>query len=302
MYQSILVPLDGSAFGEHALPLAWSIARRANGRLQVVHVHELKADRLLTFYNLDPAVPEAERAYLHQVARRLAAQGEVAVDTALVSGPVAGALQAYAATTKADLVVMTTHGRGPLSRAWVGSVADQLVRSLPLPILLVRPRGTVPDVTPEPVLRHVLIPLDGSALAEQMIQPAVALGGLMQADYTLLRVVPPVRFPGYDPTGAELCEQDEPPLLRQHRREAEYYLDHVAEALQAQGLRVQARVVVHLHAATAILEELQGGTIDALALATHGRGGLSRLLLGSVADKVLRGTSIPVLLHRPHAR
>jgi nucleotide-binding universal stress UspA family protein len=302
MYQSILVPLDGSPFGEHALPLARSIARRTKATLQVVHVHEPKSDRLQTFYTLDPAVPGAERTYLQQAARRLAAQGEVAVDTVLLSGPVTDALQTQAMLAKADLLVMATHGYGPLSRAWLGSVADRLVRSLPLPILLVRPRETAPDLTREPDLRHILIPLDGSALAEQVIQPAVALGGLMSADYTLLRVIPPVRLKGFDPTGSEMYEQDEPPLLGQHRREADYYLGRVADGLLAQGLSVQTRVVVHPHAATAILEEAQGDAIDLLALATHGRGGLPRLLLGSVADKVLRGTSIPVLLYRPQAR
>ncbi len=302
MYQSILTPLDGSAFGEHALPLARSIARRAKAKLQVVHVHESKSDRLLTFHTLDPAVPEAERAYLHQVARRLATESEVAVDTALISGPVTDALQTQAMLTKADLLVMATHGHGPLSRAWLGSVADRLVRSLPLPILLVRSQETVPEFTREPDLRHILIPLDGSALAEQVIRPATALGALMAAGYTLLRVIPPVRLKGFDPTGSEMYEQDESPLLGQHRREAEYYLDQVAGGLRAQGLSVQTRVVVHPHAATAILEEAHAGTVDLLALATHGRGGLPRLLLGSVADKVLRGTAIPVLLHRPQTR
>jgi nucleotide-binding universal stress UspA family protein len=206
------------------------------------------------------------------------------------------------ATQRADLVVMTTHGRGPLSRAWLGSVADQLVRSLAVPILLVRPRETASELRGEPALRHILIPLDGSALAEQMVRPAVALGTVMQADYTLFQVVPHVRLPGFDPTGSELSETTEPPLLGQHRREAEYYLDQIADGLRAQGRRVQTRVVVHPHAAAAILEEVQARGIDLLALATHGRGGLPRLLLGSVADKVLQGAAIPVLLYRPRPR
>src|SRR5438067_676921 len=92
----------------------------------------------------------------------------------------------------ADLVVMTTHGRGPLGRLWLGSVADALVRDLAMPLLLVRPQETAPDFKREPLLKHLLLPLDGSPLAEQMLEPAVALGTLMEADYTLLRVIKPV--------------------------------------------------------------------------------------------------------------
>ena len=87
---------------------------------------------------------------------------------------------------------MTTHGRGPLTRFWLGSVADELVRRASVPLLLVRPHEGVPDLAQEPILQHLLIPLDGSELAEQVLEPAVALGTLMAADYSLLRIYGPL--------------------------------------------------------------------------------------------------------------
>jgi nucleotide-binding universal stress UspA family protein len=298
MVLSILVPLDGSAFGEQALPLALAVARRARARLQVVHVHDPGADRLLTYYTLDPRVKESERAYLAAVDRRLADRAGVAVDTALLGGPVADALQEYAAASGADLVVMTTHGRGPLTRFWLGSVADRLVRLLPLPILLVRPREDAPPWEDPPALRRVLIPLDGSGLAERILEPALALGDLMRAEYTLLRVVQPVPplglgFPGSVPYVRE------PSAPQPTLGEARAYLDGVAKRLRARSRTVHTRVLVAPQAAAAILDEARAEGSQLLALATHGRGGLKRLLLGSVADKVLREASIPVLVQRP---
>lgn len=94
---------------------------------------------------------------------------------------------------------MTTHGRGPVSRLLLGSVADRLVREVPIPVLLVRPHEAAPDLASEPVLRHILVALDGSALAEQVLEPVVALGTLMQADYSLLRVYGPLVDTHLDP-------------------------------------------------------------------------------------------------------
>jgi nucleotide-binding universal stress UspA family protein len=197
---------------------------------------------------------------------------------------------------KSDLVVMATHGLGPLSRFWLGSVADALVRTANVPLLLLRPSEQPPPVAVAPSFRHIMIPLDGSDLAEQALEPALQLGQLMEADYTLLRVVKPVvmldphlEWPALNGTNET--------LTRQALDEAQAYLDRTADRLHAQGLTVKTCVVLHTYPADAILEEAR--KVDVIALATHGRGGFRRLLLGSVADKVLRGGTTPMLVCRP---
>jgi nucleotide-binding universal stress UspA family protein len=304
MYHSLLVPLDGSPFGEQALPLAVSIARRAGIPLQVMHVHEplrpiYYTEPMPGLENIsDPRWREQEQAYLVGVAQRLTAIAPLPVTAALLDGPVVGALREHAQATGADLIVMTTHGRGPFSRFWLGSVADQLLRHSPVPLLLVHPHEETPDWTQDQCLPRVLIPLDGSALAEQVLEPALALGRLMRAEYTLFRVVEPLPQVGQDPVSyaPSVIAQEE---IERLKVEARVYLGRVAERLREQGLHARTRVVTGPHPAVAILDAARGEGMSVIALATHARRGLARLLLGSVADKVIRGSPVPVFVYRP---
>jgi len=310
MYRSILVPLDGSVFAEHALPLALSIARRAEAALQVIYVHP----PLAVVYPMNTpvvddvfqcAIKTQQRAYLDNVVQRLAGVTSVPVSALALEGPVAGTICKYAFDQGTSLVVMTTHARGPAKRLWLGSVANELIQELPMPLLLVRPAEGKPALAPEQVLRHILLPLDGSALAEQIIEPAVALGSLMDADYTLQRVVAPLLSPVLRAEGAaigsisrELLEQAQRTELDLHK-DAQAYLERVAQRLRNRSLHVHTHVAIESQPALAILEAARTPAIDMVALETHGRRGLSRLFLGSVADKVVRGTSLPILVQRP---
>jgi nucleotide-binding universal stress UspA family protein len=310
MYKSILVPLDGSTFAEHSLPLALAIARKAGAKLHLVHVLE----PLASVYSEGPAFVDLDlpqrikarlRGYLDSVALRVRKLVPVTVAAELAEGDITEMLQAESVRTHADLVVMTTHGRGPLGRFWLGSVADELVRVLPVPLLLVRPPDTVPDLAVEPQLKNILIPLDGSKIAEKMIERAVEVGRLTGAGYTLLRVIKPVpSVPS--PTGSASLDAEVESMLRamdaiqeKLRNEALTYLDGVARPLRAQGLRVETKVVVDQQPGAAIVHEAAPPAADLVALETHGRRGLSRLILGSVADKVVRGAAVPVLVHKP---
>lgn len=309
MYRSILVPLDGSAFAEHALPIARSIARRAGATLHLVSVHTPVAIRYVEDIatvddRLEAENKAHERAYLDEVTKRLNLDSGISVISNLVEGwvgRVAEVLRDYVTAKSIDLVVMTTHGRGTLSRFWLGSVADELVREAPAPILLVRPQEGegVPDISQDRIFRHILIPLDGSALSERILEPAIALGKLTQADYTLLRVIElmlPANFLSESTVGVDRQ------LVELLRIDVQHYLDRVAERFQSQMLQVQTKIVFNDQPAWAILEEAEKQRFDLIAMETHGHGGLTRLLVGSVADKVLRGSSVPVLLHRPHGK
>jgi nucleotide-binding universal stress UspA family protein len=303
MLRTILVPLDGSTFGEHALPLALDVARRAAARLELAHVCVVPAPlftepRPNMESPLDARALARSRAYLDRVVQRIGTTAGVPVAATLLEGGVADALEAHANSREVDLVVMTTHGRGPLSRLWLGSVADQLLRRLPMPLLLMRPGDAEPHFDRPRVMRHMLIPLDGSPDAEQVLGPALELGGLVDADYTLLHVVEPLLFAGDDFAGFQAQAVDGL-LFERLKEEARAYLEGMAQRLRARVPRVQTRLVVHSQPAGAILDEARAPAIDLIALATHGRGGLVRMLVGSTADKVVRGASIPVLVYRP---
>lgn len=305
MYRSILVPLDGSPFAEHALPRALMIAQHSGATVHLVHVHVPSTQAYVVDIppifddTIDRPNRENERAYLAGLAHRIATQWNVPVTQTLLEGSPATTLHDHALKIAADLVVMTTHGHSPLARLWLGSVADALVRRVSAPVLLVRPYEEVSDflhLDREQPFKRVLIPLDGSRLAEAALDQAVALADGVDVEYTLLQAIEPVLIT-YLPlaSGSEVDEQS----FALWRAEAHEYLERMAKRLPT-SRPVQTRVVTATPAG-AILSYARQHGIDMIAMATHGRSGISRMLLGSVADKVVRGTHIPVLLHRPSA-
>jgi nucleotide-binding universal stress UspA family protein len=183
---------------------------------------------------------------------------------------------------------------------WMGSIADTLVRRLPMPVLLTRPHDQALDLLEEvhdQAFTHVLIPLDGSALAEEILEPALTLGTPFDATYTLVQAItPPVL--GYAPAAQAVALDDQ--ILEQWRTAAREYLDRLAQRLRGQGLQVDTRILIG-SPAMSILDYVYDHNVDLVAMTTHGRSGVARMLLGSVADKVVRGAGVPVLLRRPAA-
>ena len=308
-FQSILVPLDGSEFAERALPTALSVARRHGAALHVVRVyipvagvageHAVPYDEVL-----DRELMKQARDYLDGVVARLEAVAGVRASAALLDGPVAPVISKHATAVDADLFVMTTQGRGPLARFWLGSVSDELVRQAGVPILFVRPQTAASDFAREPTLCRVLIPLDGSALAEQILEPALRFARAADVAYTLLQVIRSTAELSYGPAGGTITGFQESlkklrELERQESERAQSYLDRLAERLRGRSFDVKTRVVWNERPATAILDDASAHCVDLIALATRGRGGLKRFVLGSVADKVLRGADSAVLVYRP---
>ena len=305
MSKNILVPLDGSTFSEHALTAALGIARAGGARLHLVQVHEVPfmplAPEAIVPYDAawDETLRGQEQEYLRTMANRVAERAGVIVRTELLEGTVETALAAYAQESGIDLIVMTTHGRGGLSRWWLGSVADAVVRRSQIPVLLLRPGEGEPELDAEACARHVLVPLDGSDLSRGILGPATWIGSLSRARYTLLAVTLPV--PVARPPFIVPEAWADGAALQAERERTRNELDQVAAAMRAEGREVETVVVEHMVPAHAILEHSATHAVDIIALATHGRGGWSRFALGSVADKVLRGALMPVLVYRPPA-
>ncbi len=299
--QTILVPLDGSPFGEHALPMALALARRGDIQIALAHVHHLFAPSLaptgapVVDPRIDALFREEEAAYLADVSHRLARIWNGPVMMTLLETPVAESLCQHAELIGASLVVMSTHGRGSLARAWLGSVADRVIRQSTVPVLLLHPEDGAPDLEREPKLHHILVPLDGSLLSEQILPHAIWLGRLVGARYTLLRVIEPV-VRGFMVNGVEPVVDVEAQELAW--QQASEDVERIAARLRGEGLPVVPEVRVGRPVAE-ILECAAEREADLIAMSTHGHGGLTRLILGSVTDKVLRSASVPVLVFRP---
>jgi len=311
MLRSLLVPLDGSRFGEQALPLALTIAKHAGAAVQLLHVHPPLEDVHPEFApfpggdSLTGQLKSRQRVYMEGLLERAKTTFPVSLSCALKEGPIADTIRSQVAKEGIDLVVMTTHGRGALGRFLLGSVADALVRDLSVPLLLVHPAEAGPDLSQETRLQRILVPLDGSAIAEEMLQPAVSLARVIAASILLLRVVRPIVLGDASLEGAaagqvpqrlfEELQAYETEVLHSARQ----YLDTIAAKLRDRELQVETGVLLDDAPALAIVDEASRRQVDLLALATHGRRGLTRFFLGSVADKVIRTAPQPVLVYRP---
>jgi len=311
MFRSLLVPLDGSRFGEHALPLALTIARNAGAAVQLFHVQSPLTDAHPEFApfvaddSLKEQLKSQQRAYMEGLIEKARTTFPVPMSCALKEGPVADMIRSQVAAAGTDLVVMTTHGRGALGRFLLGSVADALVRDLSVPLLLVRPTETAPDLARETPFERILVSLDGSDIAEQVLQPAATLARTMSAKLCLLRVVRPIVLTDYSLEGAAVGQVVQQMFEELQKCEVEalhnarQYLETVAVKLRNQGLTVETAAILGDSPAPVILDEAGRRQINLVALATHGRRGLSRLFLGSVADKVIRTAALPVLVYHP---
>lgn len=300
-YRSILVPLDGSAFAEEALPLGALLAAAHDADLHLVHVVRGAPDMDFKTPQEDldwrSAVRDAAMDAMGERASELEAAGLRAHVHVREGRPVAELLE-QARESDVDLVVMTTHGRGGFQRWWLGSVADGLLRSGGPPVLLVRPWDETEDARTEARFKRILVPLDGTPEAETALPHAAALAERFGAALALVQAVPaplevgtPFGMPGLRVEGEG------------HRTlvdEAGAYLRSVAERSGA-GAGAEIHVAEAATPAEGILEAAGDLGADLLVLATRGRSGLDRVVLGSVADKVTRGTALPVLAVHPPA-
>lgn len=304
MYRSILVPLDGFATSERAMPVGERLARKSGAQLHLAHVVDLfvfppppHAQHPTPGWR-NGGMEKAAHAYLQDCMQKLRSKG-LRGSAAILQKPIARSLLEHASRVEADLIIMTTHGRSPGQRFWLGSVADELARSSFCPILFLRAAEVVPEARNEDSFHHILVPLDGSALAEGVLPAARELARTESAKITLLSVLnPPLAMPALTPGNTvELVVPIDPVEDLSSRRD---YIDMLMTRFAEDGLSLSGEVQIHGSTpAVAILDFAKRNSVDLIALSTRGQGGLRRLLLGSVADKVLRAGETPVLLFRP---
>jgi nucleotide-binding universal stress UspA family protein len=284
----VLVPLDGSELAERAVPFATTIATMPGWSLLLLRaVNTLSAPTDAAGLALKQSAQEA----LDAVAASLAAAGVGAV-TRVVDGQAETAILEAAADEDVGLVVMSTHGRGGLGRFIYGSVADTVLRHTPVPVLTVPPHGLERWPMDERV--KILVPLDGSELSASVLRPACELADLLGGSLLLLTLVESSRFASYTEgyLSGEPDEHDEDLVVARSQLEA------VAAGVRTgtRPVEVKALFGTPFFDVAAIARDVGA---HAIAMATHGRGGLGRTLLGSVATATLQRSDIPLLIVRP---
>ncbi len=297
----ILVPLDGSLFAERALPAALDLAARHGVPIELVGVHQpalpVRGGQGAMVYDqrYDDDMRHELSRYLDVTAAKIRADDPAAtVRVELLVGDPVPAIDAHARAVDADLIVITSHGRGGPARWVMGSVADRLVRTLHTPVLVVRIEQDSTASVAVPFQR-VVIALDGSEESERAIDQAVRLVHHDRATYTLLYVAPPLHPVLRLLANAEELEKDQE---EQQAAARAYLRDAAGRHAAVDGMDTALRV--DLHPARGIADFAAEHRADLIVLSTHGRGPIGRAFLGSVADKVVRTATIPVLLcHSP---
>ncbi|HEY0969370.1 MAG TPA: universal stress protein [Gemmatimonadales bacterium] len=306
---TILVPLDGSSLGEVALPVARSLARRLGAALDLTMVLEPVGQRLPRVPAAPPLDPPAEvelggdrlalaDEYLARIAAGVSDGVDVRTAITILEGAPAEMLARHLAEGAAQIVVMATHRRGELGRFLLGSVADELVRRATAPVLLIASGDERKAAHEADVGTRVLLPLDGSSSGTSIIRHAVSVAGSEGTRYLLARVLDPVKASIGPHMGVHVARAD----LPREGEEAEAFLEPLARGLRERGLTVETRVVVAPEPVGAILELARDYGANLIAMATHGYQRAERLVLGSVASRVLIGTDVPVLLYRTTQR
>jgi nucleotide-binding universal stress UspA family protein len=314
MFKRIIVPLDGSKDAEQAIPVAARVARASDGTIVLVHVvlppvefGTYTESRTVTLKPTAFAKRLTEAAnYLKDIV--IAHTSDLAgIDVVMkaVAGAASPTIFSVVKEEHGDLVVMCSRGEHGL-KSWIfGSVAHEAVRHSPAPVLVLSEKGMAP--APKEVIStiRILVALDGSPLAETAIVPAAqlvsALAGPAQGALHLFRDVDihsvPPKFRGASDLDATIRDEA--------RQEAEAYLKDVTDRVQGSladyNLILTSSVAVGVDAVDKIVEQAgQVGGYDLIAMTTHGRTGLQRLFMGSVAEKILSSTKLPVLVVRPH--
>jgi nucleotide-binding universal stress UspA family protein len=298
MFRNVMVPVDGSTFSREAVLQGLRIASQSGATLRLVRVG---AAPVFTGSpeqpGVDPAVirdlHSTEQSELYAIAAECRAHSTVDVTASLERGPVVDALIGYARRNHVDIIVMRSHARSGIARVWFGSIADQLIRESGIPVLVVRPPSFGTALESGFHFKRVIVPLDGSLLAEQALAPAVELARMEGATMTLLRIVPAwkERTPGD-------MESAIGPASAVAVAEAERYLDRLNVTALSQA-RVIRRVVISSDIPSAILGLAEVGEADLVAIATRGRGALKRATSGSVADVVMRESAVSTLVVHP---
>ena len=283
----VLVPLDGSPLAEAILPVARQLAG-ADGELLLVR----DSSRRLYTYHLDYAVPPSDDdAYLEDLAELLRGDGVKVQTEKLFIDDVSASIDEAARVFDADFIACATHGRGPLGRLVRGGIAWRAAANSTVPVLLRHVSDAfLPESRGAPT--KIMVPLDGSAYAERALPLAEALAGEWQVPLLLVRVVP------------ELIEPNTP-------RARAIRLDYTLEVQDAGAYLKKAAAGVSCAVYTWVreggpvhdlVETAQTEHVSHIVMASHGRTGLSRVTLGSVADALVQRLSLPIIIIPAFAR
>lgn len=294
VFSKILLPLDGSSTAEKALGYARTLAGALGLPIELLKVVDISAMSAHLVADkarfLDGLIAEAERTsreYLNEIAQGLR---ELKVSCSVKRGKPAQIILKKAALEPGALITMATHGRSGIQRWLLGSVAEKILRGTRNPLFLAR--GDDPEGT-QAVLQSIIVPLDGSPLAESVLPTVLEMAKAFNAAVLLFRAF---ELPTSAYYGRENYLPNYDELKKKFRADAQRYLDEKVGALRAQGLAQVSSLLREGVGAEEVIRCARERPRSLIAMCTHGRSGVKRWVLGSVTEKVVRHSGDPVLV------
>ena len=294
MFRKMLVPLDGSDEAEAILPYVSRIASGMDIGVALLSVMDRGALEMSESYysQLFERAEQEAQSRLHNAAHQLHQDG-VRTEELVVSGRADSEITGTADRLGCNLIAMSTHGRSLLGRGILGSVTDRVVHTAPIPVLTITPTKARAYHGSDTLINRLVVPLDGSALAETVLPYVQQMASMLEYTVVLLRVVRPLHYFWVGEHPPEIHEENE--LMENEARE---YMESTAESLSQDGIDVEWRVLVG-HPTTIVLEHVRDIPHSIVALTTHGRSGFRRWLIGSLAETLVRSGGDPVLIVPP---
>jgi nucleotide-binding universal stress UspA family protein len=298
MFRNVMVPVDGSSFSREAVLQGLRLASLYGATLRLVRVaspppFSIGNDGTLGLASAE-AVHATELSELYSIAAECRAHSTINVTASLERGPRIDALCGYARRNGVDVIVMRSHARRGLARAWFGSVADSLIRESGIPVLIVRPPSVATGLERGATYRRVIVPLDGSMLAEQALPMAMSLARYENATVLLLFVL-------IATANAESLEVLSPigPVSQREVSDVQAYLDNIVLQYGSRVQMTTRMVVASDDVPGTILRVAEADEADLIAMSSRGRGMMARTIGGSVSDRVMRESAISTLVIHP---
>jgi nucleotide-binding universal stress UspA family protein len=300
MFKLIAVPLDGSLLAEKALAYSTALAKSFNADILL-----LRGAEMPLLMNDKP--PEnfssfkQAKTYLEGLVEKLALPTDTSpvVKAQVIIGDEAKDIVATITEEHADLIVMTTHGRTGLMRLLMGSMATTILKHAPCPLVIIRPNETEENLPTLSRLEQIVVTLDGTVEAEIILEPVVEIARQVGAKLNIVRVVMPFVPVNIGDMEAGYSGFDIEKVTETWIAEAEDYIAEIRSRLNKQGINCEAKVLVGMPS-DKILDFIEEIKPQMVAMATHARGNLEQIVIGSVADEVLRKCNLPVLMmHMP---
>ena len=292
MFDSILVPLDGSLLSECVLPHVVAIGQAFNAKIMLLHVLDKNQDdaspQLFDLLNWQINKTEA-KLYLEKISERLQKSG-LQTETIVLEGPLAESITEFAQSQEMKLVILSSHGHNGLKKWGISSVTHKIILSAPTSVFIIRaPRQK------EQSYERILVPLDGSWRAENALSMIVLLARFHKSQIHIVHVVKTPEMARHMPPAQEDIDLSNR-IVARNREEASHYLDQVKLGSLMAGIDIQTHLIVSDNATVAIHELVDREQIDMLVLSAHGYSGNNQWPYGSMVNNFILYGKVPLLI------